>query len=275
MRLRLLLVAALGALVLATGASGATAPVTYYIALGDSLAAGTQPGAAVTRQGYPHQLLALQRAKAKHRNLRLVNLGCPGATSQTLVAGGGHCRYAQGSQLRQAEWLLRRHGARVAFVTVMIGANDVLRCGTSDPECLALAHVGLQVNLETALRRLKAARARTVQLVGADYYAPGLALWLSGPSGAERAREYVQAFAAPGNRFVRGIYAKHGVPVAQVEAAFATLDFDTSVPLAGVGAVPLNVARICAWTWMCTHQDIHATYAGHDAIARAFARRIR
>ncbi|XVQ06550.1 hypothetical protein ACQP1W_28280 [Spirillospora sp. CA-255316] len=33
------------------------------------------------------------------------------------------------------------------------------------------------------------------------------------------------------------------------------------------GTVPLNVARICAWTYQYTHDDGHATPAGYQKIA--------
>src|SRR3989440_12894543 len=61
---------------------------TQYLALGDSLAFGYQPSG-VFDQGYVQQLHAM------HPDLTLTNLGCPGETSQTLVAGG-RCPYPRG-----------------------------------------------------------------------------------------------------------------------------------------------------------------------------------
>ena len=49
--------------------------------------------------------------------------------------------------------------------------------------------------------------------------------------------------------------------VADVETAFSTLAFEPTVPLPGHGDVPLNVARICQWTTMCTKLDFHANPA--------------
>jgi hypothetical protein len=50
------------------------------------------------------------------------------------------------------------------------------------------------------------------------------------------------------------------------------------VPLPGVGTVPLNVARICEWTWMCAPSpvgpNIHANATGYRHIAAAFERAI-
>jgi hypothetical protein len=53
-----------------------------------------------------------------------------------------------------------------------------------------------------------------------------------------------------------------------VAGAFSTDD------LTPVNGVPLNVLRICQWTWMCAPAplgpDIHANTTGYGVIARAF-----
>jgi hypothetical protein len=50
-----------------------------------------------------------------------------------------------------------------------------------------------------------------------------------------------------------------------VAGAFSTDDMTTMV-----NGIPLDVARICQWTWMCTRGDIHANTAGYGVIAKAF-----
>jgi hypothetical protein len=59
------------------------------------------------------------------------------------------------------------------------------------------------------------------------------------------------------------------------KGAFSTTDFATMVPLPPFGPVPLNVARLCQWTWVCAPAplgpDNHANAAGYYAIAEAFA----
>ena len=47
---------------------------------------------------------------------------------------------------------------------------------------------------------------------------------------------------------------------------FSTLAFEPTIPLPGHGDVPLNVARICQWTTMCTEPDLHAN-PGQAAMA--------
>lgn len=46
------------------------------------------------------------------------------------------------------------------------------------------------------------------------------------------------------------------MPVADVQTAFSTTDSTDTATLPGVGAVPLNVAQICEWTWMCAPSPI-------------------
>ena len=83
------------------------------MALGDSLAAGYQPGGAELRDtAYP--ALTATRLGAGGGELTLENLGCSGETTTSLVKGG-KCDFAAGSQLEQAEKLLegqRRRRAR-------------------------------------------------------------------------------------------------------------------------------------------------------------------
>ena len=49
----------------------------------------------------------------------------------------------------------------------------------------------------------------------------------------------------------------------------------TSAQLPGVGTVPLNVAKLCSLTSMCTRQDIHPNAQGYGVIAQAFAAALR
>ena len=95
------------------------------MALGDSLAAGYQPGGAELRDtAYP--ALTATRLEAAGGELTLENLGCSGETTTSLLKGG-KCDFAAGSQLEQAEKLLKG-SSDVSLVTVDIGGNDLLRC---------------------------------------------------------------------------------------------------------------------------------------------------
>src|SRR2546429_3715396 len=117
---------------LAFGAAGA-APAsaadgrTEYLALGDSLAFGFQPSG-VFDKGYVQQLYG--SLHAQQPSLKLTNLGCPGQTSRSLVAGG-KCPYPGGvSQLEAALTFLRAHRHQVRLVTIDIGGHDGHRRGS-------------------------------------------------------------------------------------------------------------------------------------------------
>ncbi len=53
------------------------------------------------------------------------------------------------------------------------------------------------------------------------------------------------------NEALERAYGAAGIPVADVEAAFHIDDWDTLVPMAGYGEVPLNLALLCERSWMC------------------------
>jgi hypothetical protein len=68
------------------------------------------------------------------------------------------------------------------------------------------------------------------------------------------------------NNSLEAIYTAAGSPVADVETAFSLTDF-TPQP----DALPLNVQRVCAWTWMCPPVgDVHPNKDGYGVIAHAF-----
>lgn len=108
-----------------------------YVALGDSYATGypatSRGNGSETRNGYAYQLPAL--AKAKGYNLRLVNFGCTGATSESIVTnkgcsdlGPGGMPYPGQTQADAAVAYIQTHRRQVAAITISIGGNDVLPC---------------------------------------------------------------------------------------------------------------------------------------------------
>ena len=256
------------------GQSGDHAPL-YSRSLGDSLAAGVQPigdpaNLYRTDQGYADQLFAM--AREWHPNLELVKLGCPGETTGTMI-DGGICAYDHGSQLDEAVAFLHAHGKFVAFVSIDIGFND-FPCQTG-LECLPPGAATIGRNLPTILGALREAAGPETPIVGATIYDPFLAYWLTGPEGQALAQLSVSAAIVPLNQMLTGIYGAAGMPVADVEGAFSTTDFTTMVQLPPFGEVPLNVARLCQWTWVCAPAplgpDNHANVAGYHAMAEAFA----
>jgi hypothetical protein len=76
----------------------------YYLALGDSLAAGV---GSPDGKGYVADLYKKESKKAKkeHVDLVLENLSCSGATTGSMINGPG-CDYATGTQLGDADAFL-------------------------------------------------------------------------------------------------------------------------------------------------------------------------
>ncbi|NUR69770.1 MAG: SGNH/GDSL hydrolase family protein [Hamadaea sp.] len=271
---RITSVAAVAALTLGlVGAPASASPdrsTTYYLALGDSLAAGYQPVTPLDRtEGYVWQLH--RQLQATQPKLSLENLGCGGETSGTLL-DGGICEYpGRASQLEAAERFLHAHKDKVSLVTIDIGGNDLNHCakgGTIDPGCVQSALAALTVNLGQILARLRAVAPHT-PIIGMTYYNPYLAAWLAGPAGRALALQSIQV-SGLFNNILTALYHAADARVADVAGAFASTDLTTQVPLPGVGTVPLAVARICAWTWMCAKTDIHANTIGYAVLADAY-----
>ncbi len=173
------------------GAAPRVSRGSWYLALGDSVTFGYQEPfvvpapdyhRAASFRGYPEQL-------GTELHLRVANAACPGETSGSLISGRPpslgcegayrrlfvlHVRY-RGSQLAYAVSFLRRH-RHARLVSLMIGANDLLRCEfTTADHCASpaeraatLAHVSRNVaTILSAIRR----RARYCgQLVVVNYY---------------------------------------------------------------------------------------------------------
>jgi hypothetical protein len=277
----------LGLALLVTFAAGpaTAAPNTgrtprYHLSLGDSLSRGVQPDAAgqnhPTDQGYADDLAKVGRLVLPQ--LQLVKLGCETEETTTSMLGGGRCAYANGAQLAEAEAFLRAHRDATVLVTLDIGANDLSRCinratGAVDLACVQATFQQAPANLATILARLRAAAGPRVPIVGMNFYDPFLAAWLQGPTGQALARLSVQ-LVTQYNDLLEAAYQAAGMPVADVQAAFSTTDFTDLVTLPGVGQVPVNVARVCQWTWMCAPPpqgpNVHGRPEGYWAMAGAF-----
>jgi lysophospholipase L1-like esterase len=276
---RRVLIALLATLaVLVTPASAGAAPdssagraTTWYLALGDSLAAGYQPGVGDDRDGgYVGGVLDALQDSAPKTKLR--NLACSGATTTSML-GTDRCTYDEGSQVDAAVEFLRAHKAKVDLVTIDIGANDVTPCarGTVDVAC-AIGAVGtVERNLTSILGRLRAATGPDTQIIVLDYYNPFLAAWLTGPAGQQVAG-LTTVLQGMLNAAVARAATTADADVADVATAFRST---VTTPVAtAYGTIPTNVATICAWTWMCSRGDIHANDAGYAVLAGTVVARL-
>jgi lysophospholipase L1-like esterase len=264
----------------------------YYVALGDSLAQGVQPatpplpagvtlGQSIeTGAGYANVLYTHYQRQFGGA-LTLVKLGCPGETTTSMLTGvGSPCTYRRGSQLAAAVAFIRAHRSQIALVTIDIGANDVDGCATVtslNQTCAAAGFASVTRNLPLILGALRAAAGGRTMIAGMNLYDPFLADYLTGAAGQALATASVSLDESL-NQLLDGGYQAFGVRTADVQDAFSTTDFTDTAPLPGVGTVPLNVARICGWTWMCAPSpvgpNIHANATGYQQIAAAFERAI-
>jgi lysophospholipase L1-like esterase len=282
---RVVTAAALALLSLALLAPGASARAQYYVSLGDSYATGYQrfsrTTGANTRNAFPNQVVPLARQRG--HDLRLVNFGCGGATTTSILRQTTACRgpavdgpsYVGQTQAGAAERFLRRHRGEVELVTVSIGGNDVTRCvDEADPiPCVGAAVAGINTNLRTLVRRLRAAAGPRVRIVGTTYPDVILGLWTDDNDAARQLAELsVVAFRSIINPALKRQYESVGgrfVDVTATTGAYGSLDSLTR--MAPYGVIPGPVARVCRLTYFCKYRDIHATTRGYRIISRLIA----
>ncbi|WP_067273052.1 SGNH/GDSL hydrolase family protein [Streptomyces jeddahensis] len=247
---------------------------TYYISLGDSLTTGYQPDVDKdTDVAYTDQLYA--QLKQRIPGLKHIRLGCTAETTESLI-NGGTCDYPNAkSQLDAALKAMAQHKGKVAYVTLSVGANDILlNCvspaGTLDRACLNSKSQTMAKNLAQIAGTLRKAGTDNTQFVGSTYHNPFLAAWLQGAAGQQAAKESAPLVKAA-NTGITQVYKSTGFKVADVAGAFSSDDFTTQVNVPGAGEVPANVAKICQLTWACTKQDPHPNADGHKVIAGTFA----
>jgi hypothetical protein len=158
---RILILALALALAAPAAADAAKPKRQYYVSLGDSYATGFQPSvvhqSAGTRNGFAYQVPGL--AKRRGYRFKLVNFGCGGETTVSLLERTASCTgpapggpdYAGSTQIAAAERFLRRHRGKVGLITVSIGGNDVTMC-VRDPNtipCVAAALDAIKANVTT------------------------------------------------------------------------------------------------------------------------------
>jgi lysophospholipase L1-like esterase len=253
-----------------------------YVSLGDSYAVGYQPTAphvgTSTTNGYANQLLPL--AKRKGYDFKLVNFGCGGATTTSILQTPG-CKpdaravggpaYTQ-TQADAAVAYVKAHRKQVGLITVSIGGNDVTACASQpDPiPCVGAATASIKTNVSALAQRLRAAAGPKVPIVGTTYPDVILGDWVLGNQ--QLAQLSVVAFQQLINPALKDAYgsAKGGwVDVTAATGAYTPLDQTTDTP--DFGTVPVAVAKVCDLTYFCQFQDIHSRTSGYAVIAQLIA----
>ena len=202
----MILLALVATLTLPAAAHAAKPERQLYVSLGDSYASGFQPTAAGqganTRNGFAYQVAEL--AKARGYRYKLVNFGCGGATTISLLEQATATRVRSGRAAavrrphadRRRRALPARHRGKVGLITVSIGGNDVTMCAReADPiPCVAAAVTAINQNVGPIAQRLRKAAGRKVRIVGTTYPDVILGQWVGEGADQELAKLSVTAF---------------------------------------------------------------------------------
>jgi lysophospholipase L1-like esterase len=264
-------------LVPATGQAASPSKTQYYVSLGDSYAVGYQPGRGSTREGFADQTVS--KARKRGYRLKLVNFGCGGATTTSIIKSKGCPKparalggapYANVTQAAAAARFIRSHRGKVALITVSIGGNDVTKCAAAgDPvPCVTEAVKSINENLRTLVRKLRRAAGPKPRIVGTTYPDVILGQWVHPPVSQDLARLSVVAFQALINPALKKQYESvkgRFADATKASGAYGSLDRLTNLP--PYGDIPVPVARVCKLTWYCEKGDIHARKSGYGLIA--------
>jgi lysophospholipase L1-like esterase len=280
-RSRMLLLALVVALAAPATAQAAKPKQQLYVSLGDSYASGFQPTApgqgANARNGFAYQVPKL--AGARGYRFKLVNFGCGGATTTSLLErkgcppralGPGGRKYPDRTQVAAAERFLRRHRGKVGLITLSIGGNDVTKCARdADPvPCVVAAVTAINQNVIKAVQRLRAAAGKKVRIVGTTYPDVILGQWVGENANPDLARLSVTAFRDFINPALSKAYQAVGGQLVDVTAASGAYgSLDELVTLPSGTQVPKPVAEVCRLTYYCEFRDIHARTSGYRLIA--------
>ncbi|MDO9356066.1 MAG: SGNH/GDSL hydrolase family protein [Solirubrobacteraceae bacterium] len=246
-----------------------------YLALGDSLSRGVQPdGAKTLKNGYPRILLKNLRPQVKPAPV-LVEAGCGGATTESMIVGGKACApdapipYANenrsSSQLLWAVDQLRLRKDLPTLVTLTIGGNDITSCVDPSAEkvdaCLAEAAPRLKANWTTIARRLRAVAGPKTVLAVMTTYDPVLGyLRISGGKDGQAAKAFHRQVVRRINPIMRRVFTKYDWKIADL--AFAMHE-NGQIENGNARAV----AAVCSLTWACGNFDVHLNDQGYAVAA--------
>jgi lysophospholipase L1-like esterase len=264
--------------VLSTGqaAQAAARSKTYYVSLGDSYSVGYQPN----RGSTPGYTVVVARAT----RLTLVNFGCGGATTTSLVSSigcpdvlphtTGGVTYPTTTQEAAALSFLNAHRGHIGLITVSIGGNDVTACASqANPiSCVSTAVAGITKNVTSLAAALRTAAGPKVPLIGLTYpdVILGSYVYPSHPASASvlsLAKLSVVAFKSLINPALAKAYGSvQGSLVDVTKATGAYVPLTKTVHSRTYGTIPAAVASVCTLTWFCAQGNIHATTKGYTLI---------
>lgn len=254
----------------------------YFLSLGDSYSVGYQGNIKRTTLNGPANQLVKLAAKRGYR-FKLVNLGCGGATTRSLLAqidcpaaarAPGEAAYPGQTQAQAALAFIHRHRGQVGLVTISIGGNDIDGCiPRPDPlGCVAHNMPAATANLTKLVKQLRRAGGKRMTTIGSTYPDVVLGAWVRpdifGSNRFALATESLTAFDRFINPGLRKAYRTVGAKFVDVTAATGAYGRFDTVNDPTYGVIPRPVAEACRLTFFCKFLDIHMTTAGYAVIAR-------
>jgi lysophospholipase L1-like esterase len=256
---------------------------TYYVSLGDSYAVGYQPTLGST-SGYTVYV-------AKHTGLKLVNFGCGGATTTSILSligcpdvlphTTGGVTYPTTTQIAAADAFITAHKGHIGLITVSIGGNDVTSCA-SQPNpipCVTTAVQNITTHVTTLAGDLRAAAGPKVPIIGSTYPDVILGTYVypkkpAPASAVSLAKLSVVAFKSlinPALSKAYGTVSGSLVDVTKATGGYGSLT--KTVKTKTYGRVPVPVASVCSLTWFCARGDIHSRTPGYNIIGQLYVGR--
>jgi lysophospholipase L1-like esterase len=288
-RLPLLAVALVAALLLpaAAQAKHTSTKQQLYVSLGDSYASGWDPSINKnTKDGFVYQVPGL--AKKRGYNLKVVNFGCGGATTVSLLThiscpkgglGPGGTAYPKTTQIAAATKFIKAHRKQIALITVSISGNDVTACvkAPNPITCVSAAQKTINDNVGNIAKQLRKAAGSKPKIVGTTYPDVILGAWVrpGGASAQTLAAQSQLAFKLLINPSLKKGYAEGKASFVDVTAATGGYDsLKTLVDDPTFGSIPKPVATICTIGYFCTLGDIHLKRAGYRVISTLVAKEL-
>jgi len=257
------------------------------LSLGDSYSVGWQElpggGQGSTHNGPADQLVGL--AAARGWNLKLVNLGCGGATTTSMLTASavgcapgalapGATDYPNKSQTQAAVDFVKSHRGKVKVVTISIGGNDVDGCPIKpDPTGCVKANMPTATrNLTRIVKQLRAAGGPQMRIIGSTYPDVELGLWVHptalGPNTMALVPGSISAFLDDINPGLKKAYDTVGAAFVDVTKATGAYGPFVATTDPTFGQIPVPVARVCTLTYFCDGTfNIHMTTPGYHIIA--------
>jgi lysophospholipase L1-like esterase len=251
------------------------------LALGDSYSVGWQElpggGQGPTHNGPADQLTSLAAARGWH--LQLVNLGCGGAKTTSMLTPSpvgcapqalalGAPNYPNESQTQAAVNFIKSHRRQVKVVTISIGGNDVDGCATKpDPTgCIKAAMPTVVNNVTKIVKQVRAAGGKQMRIIGSTYPDVELGLWVHptalGPNTLALVPGSISSFLDDINP---GLKKAAFVDVTKATGAYGPFVATTDPTF---GLIPVPVARVCTLTYFCDGTyNIHMKTPGYHIIA--------